>query len=223
MKKFQSRTIHIGNQGENLVSSMLSKYCIVRGVGQGEDTGLDIYCEVVDDQTLNLSLHFFCQIKTSGENTSISIIEKDLEYWAQQPAPVFLLEVKYKDDKKIHEEGEVWIYDIPWKLVQNDALNKSSVRLTRDVDDKFKLSDVSNNKDNMTVYDFIYHHLPSSYGLWNMRRYGVAMINPEIKGDAQFYTKGIAKLYLEEIKKTLSLTLSILKNEGVDLKGPSYE
>ena len=131
VEKSQPSRIHIGNQGENLVTSMLSKYCIVRGVGQGEDTGLDLYCEVVDDQTLELSLHFFCQVKTHGKKTTIKRRAKDLEYWAQQPVPVFLLEVKYKDDKRIHEEGEVWVHDIPWTLVKNDALSKLSVNLTR--------------------------------------------------------------------------------------------
>ena len=62
MGKSQSKTIHVGNAGEHYLAAQLSKYCIVRDVGQGKDTGIDLYCEIVQQESLNLSLHFFCQV-----------------------------------------------------------------------------------------------------------------------------------------------------------------
>ncbi|HEC68513.1 MAG TPA: hypothetical protein ENI35_06900 [Candidatus Desulfofervidus auxilii] len=64
MKKYQSKTIHIGNMGEHLIASMLSQHCIVRDVSQGKDTGIDLYCEILKKDSLELTLHFFCQVKT---------------------------------------------------------------------------------------------------------------------------------------------------------------
>jgi uncharacterized protein DUF4365 len=95
MKKTHSRHIHIGNQGEHIVATKLSASCIVRDVGQGKDTGIDLYCEILNDETRELSLHFFCQVKTVKKGTfKRSKSDKYLEYWSSQPVPVFLVVVE---------------------------------------------------------------------------------------------------------------------------------
>jgi len=220
MEKSQSKTIHIGNQGKNIVASKLCRYCIVRGVGQGEDTGIDIYCEVVDDETLELSLHFFCQIKTYNKSF-LSFNDNDLRYWANQPVPVFVLEVKFKDETNILDEHQVWVHDIPWILVKRHALTNTGAELLRHVADKFMLSSETNDKDRMTVYDFIYHHLPSSYGTWNIRRYGVVLPNPEIKSEEKYYTSGIARCYSGENKEICNFfCFSITERRCSDITAP---
>lgn len=113
MRKSQSKTIHIGNQGEHIVATELSRYCVVREVGQGKDTGIDLYCEIVSPETNELTLHFFCQIKTAKRFSLSSVKDEEYNYWANQPVPVFLIEVKYKDKDKIRQKNEIWIHDIP--------------------------------------------------------------------------------------------------------------
>ena len=91
MGKSQSKAIHIGNAGEHYLASQLSRYCIVRDVGQGKDTGIDLYCEIVHQDSLKLSLHFFCQVKTLKKQINVAkIYDKYWSYWGEQPVPVFL-------------------------------------------------------------------------------------------------------------------------------------
>ena len=180
MEKSQPNNLHIGNQGEHIISSELSRYCVVRDVGQGKDTGIDFYCEIVNEKTMELSLHFFCQVKTSKNFNMSSIKDQEFTYWGNQPVPVFLFEVKYNDRHKMHDEREIWVHDIPYILSRRDAESLGKNIPPRHVDEKFLICGESNNKDKMKLEDFIYHHIPWSYGLWHMRRYGLVYPNPEI-------------------------------------------
>ena len=214
MKKSQSETIHVGLAGEHLVASVLSPYCIVRTVGQGKDTGIDLYCEIVTPGTLELFLHFFCQVKTTNKNLGQSQIQSDFSYWADQPVPVFVFHVKYRDVTKIND-SKIWIYDVPYLLVKADA-KKVRQQVKRDVDDKFLLSDKGNNKDKMDLKTFICNHVPFAYGMWQMRRHGLVLPNPEIEKNApKVVVGGLTGLYKQKIQQAINYANDRMNKESV--------
>lgn len=216
MKKKQSRTIHIGNQGEHIVSTLFSPKCIVRDVGQGEDTGIDLYCEIINDEDLTLSLHFFCQVKTRKRGSFyISEVSDDyFDYWANQPVPVFLIIVEYDDESTIATGSSIAVYDVPFILSKRDARTNGKQSPVRDVDEKFVISDVSNNKDKMTIDDFLYCHVSWSYGLWNMRRFGLVLPNPEVKEDKpSVLVGGFSYLYTDKIELSQAMAKKIIELE----------
>ena len=63
MDKSQPNNLHIGNQGEHIVASELSRYCVVREVGQGKDTGIDLYCEIVNKKQWSYRSIFSAKLK----------------------------------------------------------------------------------------------------------------------------------------------------------------
>lgn len=84
-----------GNWGEQYIAANIaSQGCFVRHVPQGNDTGIDLYCETVKGN--EPFLHFWCQIKTSknyegkSERESFKPEKKHKEYWLTQPVPVFI-------------------------------------------------------------------------------------------------------------------------------------
>jgi hypothetical protein len=215
MKKYQSKTIHIGNIGEHIIASMLSQCCIVRNVSQGKDTGIDLYCEILKQDSLELTLHFFCQVKTSKKHISQSEIEKNIDYWGNQPVPVFLFFVKYSNLATINSESEIWVYDLPYFLAINDAKAQGYNGLKRYVNKRFLICDENNNKDKMTLETFLYHHIPFSYGLWQMRRFGLVLPNPEIKENMpEIFVGGLTNIYKEKIEKSISYASSMMKNKS---------
>jgi uncharacterized protein DUF4365 len=212
MKKYQSKSIHVGNIGEHLIASKLSQHCVVRNVSQGKDTGIDLYCEILKIGSLELSLHFFVQVKTSKKHISHSEIEKNLSYWSNQPVPVFLFLVKYSDLGSINSSLEIWVYDLPYFLAINDAKVQGYNGLKRDVNKRFLICNENNNKDKMTLETFLYHHIPFSYGLWQMRRFGLVLPNPEIKENMpEIFVGGLTNIYKEKIKKSISYAISMMK------------
>lgn len=48
----------------------------------------------------------------------------------------------------------------------------------------------SNNRDKMSLQHFLYGHVPWTYGLWQMRRFGLVLPNPEIKKQKEEYGVG---------------------------------
>jgi hypothetical protein len=215
MEKRHSRNIHIGNQGEHIVAEMLSKKCIVRDVGQGKDTGIDLYCEILNDETLELSLHFFCQVKTVKGKFKQNTIRKEFyDYWGNQPVPVFLMVVEYENEKNIQGTHELWVHDIPYILAKRDARALGKNEPLRDVHEEFKLCSESNNKDKMKLEDFLYHHIPWSHGLWQLRRFGLVLHNPEIKNrENKILVGGFTYLYEEKIVKEIQNIDYLLKND----------
>lgn len=214
MSKTQSKTIHIGNMGEHLIGSLLSQFCIVRSVAQGRDTGIDLYCEILKEESLKLSLHFFCQVKTTRRDINFSAIKKYFDYWRNQPAPVFLFHVKYKDIKNLSKAHEVWVYGIPYALAIDDA-EKINQLVTRDVDVKIQLCGEDNNKNKMTLKTFLYGHVPWSYGLWQMRHYGLVYPNPEIiKPVDNIFVGGFSKIYKDKIEQSIEYANWLLELEG---------
>ena len=215
MEKTHSKNIHIGNQGEHIVATTLSANCIVRDVGQGKDTGIDLYCEILNDETLELSLHFFCQVKTVKGKFDLGKIEgKYFEYWSNQPVPVFLVAVEYMEEKNIQGDHELWVYDIPYILAKRDAKAFGKSEPSRDVGEKFKLCSESNNKDKMSLQDFLYGHVPWSHGLWQLRRFGLVLPNPEIKEKKdEILVGGFTYLYEEKIVKVARYAKLLLEKD----------
>ena len=201
MAKSQSKTIYVGLAGEHLVASKLSPYCIVRSVG--EDTGIDLYCEIVAPKTLKLFLHFFCQVKTTKGDLSRARIQADFPYWADQPVPVFVFHVQYDDVMSINA-SKIWIHDVPYILAKEDV-KKTRKSLRRDVQEKFLLSDSGNNKDPMDLNTFIYNHVAFAYGMWQMRRFGLVLPNPEINKSAQrVFVGGLTGIYRRKIQRAIT-------------------
>jgi hypothetical protein len=215
MDKKHSSTIHIGNQGEHIVAAALAGNCIVRDVGQGKDTGIDLYCEILNDETLELSLHFCCQVKTEkGKYYKSQIKEKYFEYWGKQPVPVFIFSVEYTEEKDIQGTYELWVYDIPYILAKREAKELGMPEPLRDVAEKFKLCTESNNNDKMTLHDFLYGHVPWSYGLWQLRRHGLVLPNPEVKSDrGKVLVGGFSYLYKDKIEKSMEYASLLLERE----------
>ena len=87
--------------------------------------------------SLELALHFFCEVKTYKNHISQSAIEKNLEYWGNQPVPVFLFLVKYSNLKTINSDSKIWVYDLPYSLATNDVKSKGYSELKRDVKENF--------------------------------------------------------------------------------------
>ena len=216
MGKSQSKTIHIGNAGEHYLSSQLTKYCIVRDVGQGKDTGIDLYCEIVHEVNLELSLHFFCQVKTQKRQISVANIDDVYwSYWSEQPVPVFLFLIKYENENEIQGSSAIWVYDIPYILSKKDARNSGQRMPRRDVEEKFQIYSQGNNKDKMTWRDFIYHDIPWSYGLWLMRRFGLVLPNPEIKNrEDKILVGGFSYLYERKIREAMKCADIVMKQES---------
>lgn len=87
----------IGNRGENLVSYLLSQFCLVRQVAGGTDVGIDLYCESLTDEQPNN--HFWVQVKASSHaHNTISLEKEKLLYWWRQPIPVFVFLVHVTED-----------------------------------------------------------------------------------------------------------------------------
>jgi len=212
MSKTHSRTIHIGNQGEHIVAAILSANCIVREVGQGKDTGIDLYCEILNPETLEPSIHFFCQVKTKRGSFNLNRVdEKYFEYWGKQPAPVFVFVVNYAEENRIHENHKILVCDIPYALTKRDAKRFGKKEPLRELDETFELCNESNNKDKMSLRDFLYGHVPWSHGLWQMRRFGLVFPNPEIKAtSSRFFVGGFSSIYEGKIRETIEYAQKIL-------------
>ena len=213
MKKTHSRNIHIGNQGEHIVAAMLSANCIVREVGQGKDSGIDLYCEILSPNTLELSIHFFCQVKTVKGRFNLSSIEdKYFEYWGSQPSPAFLFVVEYSDEGNIHGDHKIWVYDIPYILAIRDAKSLGKEVPKRDVKERFELCGETNNRDKMSLGDFLYGHVSWAHGLWQMRRFGLVYPNPEIVEQTrlQYFVGGFTYLYEEKINDAIYYAKQIM-------------
>jgi hypothetical protein len=136
-------------------------------------------------------------------------------YWGDQPVPVFLFLVKYSEQNQIQESNEVWVYDVPYILAKKDAEKAGKPVPARAVDERFRITDTSNNKDKMTLHDFIYHHISWSYGLWHMRRFGLVLPNPEVVNQQrQILVGGFSYLYEKKIRDAMKFADFLLTQEG---------
>ena len=136
-------------------------------------------------------------------------------YWGEQPVSVFLFLIKYDNQNQIQESNEIWVYDIPYILTKLDAQESGQKVPRRDVEEKFKICDRSNNKDKMTWRDFIYHHIPWSYGLWHMRRFGLVLPNPGVENQQNnILVGGFSYLYKKKIREAIKYADTLMKWEN---------
>ncbi len=84
-----------GNFAENVAASWLSQMCLIRPVAAGTDIGIDLYCEAILGSMPYL--HFWAQVKaiqpsrvsSDEESASFDFETRHLEYWSNQPIPVY--------------------------------------------------------------------------------------------------------------------------------------
>jgi len=85
-----------GNYGAAVVMERLSSHCLVRPVAVDTDVGVDLYCETVAEDGRPF-LHFWVQVKAGktcivtedGFQASMSFDREHVQYWLEQPVPVF--------------------------------------------------------------------------------------------------------------------------------------
>ena len=69
----------------------------------------------------------------------------------------------------------------------------------------------------MTIESFLYHHVPFSYGLWQMRRYGLVLPNPEIDQNLpEVLVGGLTKIYKEKIEKQILYAKRLMEKEKTE-------
>jgi len=97
-----------GNKGEQYIAQQLSdNNCFIRHVPQGHDIGIDLYCESTKycetAKRYMPFLHFFVQVKKWKQNTiAKSDVANDIQYWRDQPVPVFIFHVKEDNSYDIY-------------------------------------------------------------------------------------------------------------------------
>jgi Domain of unknown function (DUF4365) len=125
-----------GNYGAALVVSKLSSECLVRPVAADTDVGVDLYCETVAEN--RPFLHFWLQVKTGdqckvcagAERASCSFEIEHLNYWAQQPVPVFAALVPA--EWPVQREPDIYIIDITQTVQNSPILTQKIVTLSSD-------------------------------------------------------------------------------------------
>ena len=123
--------------------------------------------------------------------------------------------VKYKKQTELQSSNGIWVYDLPYLLAKREAKNSGKEAPRRDVEEKFLICQESNNKDKMTWTDFIYRHIPWSYGLWHLRRFGLVYPNPEIVHQQnRILVGGFSYLYKEKIRKAIEYANFLMSREN---------
>lgn len=128
-----------GNWGEQFIAEQLSaNNCFVRQVTQGQDSGIDLYCEKLSPDKDNSNnfipfLHFWCQVKTrkdlkgrrkiicfpnSTERKNIKI-----DYWIKQPVPVFIFIIP--DFRNAENKFPYYIFNTVNFCFQNNSIKSS--------------------------------------------------------------------------------------------------
>src|SRR5689334_16176478 len=114
-----------GNYAAQYVAARLAAAnCLVRPVAEGTDQGVDLYCEVIDDE--QPKRHFWVQVKggltrpPTGGHPRITLGGKHLAYWANQPVPVFVIGVEYKWRRGISPPASpnLWFLDLSRKVIE---------------------------------------------------------------------------------------------------------
>jgi hypothetical protein len=115
-----------GNYGTALVMSRLSGECLVRPVAADTDVGVDLYCETVAEHTWRPFLHFWLQVKAGDQcklnaNAQKALCSFDwdhLNYWKQQPVPVFAALVP--SEWPVTQEPDIYVIDITSQIIEKD-------------------------------------------------------------------------------------------------------
>lgn len=186
-----------GNWAEEYISSELaSQGCFIRRVTQGHDTGIDLYCETVENGIP--FMHFWCQIKTSEKwngkkpPATYSPKLKHIDYWLKQPIPVFIFLVP---DFRAAPSKPYYIY-APMYLKGNRRI---------------KLFKIIGNQNHLFM--FLRHHLPMLTHEWELREGKVSPLKTPEKTEIVFFEPGITHLYEKEIFTVLHWTLWRLSSD----------
>jgi len=125
-----------GSYGAACVSARLSSECLVRTVSEGTDIGVDLYCETVAEG--KPFLHFWvqvkagdqCKVEANRDSASCSFSKDKLDYWSQQPVPVFAALVP--TDWPPSAEPPIYVVDITSQLLQGNPVTGKSKTLYSD-------------------------------------------------------------------------------------------
>lgn len=184
-----------GNWGEQYIASKLSSLgCLVRHVPQGHDTGVDLYCEKVENDIPYL--HFWCQIKTSnkwkGNRNTISFRpnKNHVNYWLNQPVPVIL-------------------FIVPDLRQQNDYV---PFYIFSEFHDHYRQSlfKIINNEK---LRDFLNTYLSYESFLWDLKNGKVSYIKGVKPQYKKLIPKGLALNYERDLQLSLLCTLHILADD----------
>lgn len=128
-----------GNYAENQVSAWLSSHCLIRPVAEGTDIGIDLYCESIIKSKPHM--HFWVQVKAinekqirnkKGEEEAwFDFDVKHLQYWLNQPIPVYVFLVPIKKWPPSKPE-KIFVIRVSEHLVKHGIKQKSFQRLTSD-------------------------------------------------------------------------------------------
>jgi Domain of unknown function (DUF4365) len=127
-----------GNYGASVVMARLSSQCLVRPVAADTDVGVDLYCETVAKG--QPFLHFWVQVKTgaqcqlepptfTGPAASCRFKRDHLDYWKQQPVPVYAALVP--TDWPVRTEPDIYVIDITAQLLIADPHDTTQYPILR--------------------------------------------------------------------------------------------
>jgi len=188
-----------GNWGEQYIAANLSSQgCFVRHVTQGNDTGIDLYCETVKNN--KPFLHFWCQIKTSkyykreSKQESFEPEKNHKEYWLAQPVPVFIFLVPDLRDE----------FNVPYYVCKAfDLLKERKINSFIKIESPKDLSTFLNEDQGLAFQTF----------LWELKDGKVSHLkNPEKEYTIQFPT-GSTHEFESKLFTSLYSTLWLLSED----------
>ena len=200
-----------GNFGENYVSYILSKYCLVRPVASGTDIGIDLYCELI----LNREpfLHFWVQVKTckavsiKQDSASYQFKTSHLQYWYRQPVPVFAFLVPVNWPKN---PSKIYVVNITEYLIREGIPTSDTKTLTSNL--------IIEPENNESLEKFLYEIVPITHAIKKITDGIVAPIPVLSPQYERKYVIGFTKKYVMRILNTIRTTaafasLDLLKQE----------
>lgn len=189
-----------GNWGEQFVAEQLAAHgCLVRHVPQGQDSGIDLYCESLTENG-HPFLHFWCQVKTGSfpanePKHSFRVPRAKLDYWRRQPIPVFLVLVPDRPNL----ERRMYICSIAHNLL---ASKPKSDRKSYVLQSRYPCPPLE-------LGGFFEQILPAETVLWNLQHGKLSPIPkyPVREGQLKKFAVGVTALYENELKATLHFSL----------------
>lgn len=212
---------HLGKLGEAYVQWLLRDCAIKRVSDQGDDIGIDLYCEGLSAPARSSRLplsHFWIQVKTTQLKAAnrmdaalkISVDLKHVRYWLRQPVPVYLFRVAWPKEGSAVTLKNLVVYDITkWANTKGDSLirarsnmqrKKKSATGKRKPQNTFTLSPVSGYAYRLagarrpgrhTIESFVREHVPYSHSLL-AGRLGIWRASPNVESEiGSAYRAGI--------------------------------
>ncbi|HSV49198.1 MAG TPA: DUF4365 domain-containing protein [Candidatus Acidoferrales bacterium] len=182
-----------GNWAEQYISSRLAENgCLIRHVPQGHDIGIDLYCEIIVENTP--FLHFWCQIKTRNrwkgneKRVTFHLEEREKEYYIKQPVPVFVFLVP--DLRK--DTGKIFV---PFFICRTDAWINGRI---------YSCKKIESSQD---LTNFLTTDLPYLYYFWELKEGKVSHLktvrNQYTRSFPSFTTQPYEGVLLTSLRSTL--------------------